>query len=114
MAHNDCSYVNVPTQNDEQIKDYIRMRDDHKTALKKIKQQISSFCLRHGYKFPGRSNWTIAHLKWLYGLELETLNREILNEYLQTYDYHVDRIERFDNRINELASMDNYEEQVKR
>ena len=114
MAHNDCSYVNVPTQNDEQIKDYIRMRDDHKTALKKIKQQISSFCLRHGYKFPGRSNWTIAHLKWLYGLELETLNREILNEYLQTYDYHVDRIERFDNRINELASLDNYEEQVKR
>ena len=25
------------------------MRDDHKLALKKVKQQINAFCLRHGY-----------------------------------------------------------------
>ena len=31
----------------EQTKEYIRMRCDHKLALKKIKQQILAFCLRH-------------------------------------------------------------------
>ena len=32
--------VYVPTEDDDSIKEYIRMRDDHKTALKKIKQQM--------------------------------------------------------------------------
>ena len=114
IAHNDCSYVHVPTRDDEQVKDYIRMRDDHKAALKKVKQQINAFCLRHGYKYPGKSNWTIAHLKWLRALEFDPLDREILDEYLQTYEYQEDRIEQFDNRIEALASTETYEEKVKR
>ncbi|HEM5927872.1 TPA: transposase, partial [Streptococcus suis] len=32
--------VHIPTVEDEQVKEYIRMRTDHKVALKKIKQQI--------------------------------------------------------------------------
>ena len=28
-------------------KEFLRMRDDHKLALKKAKQQILAFCLRH-------------------------------------------------------------------
>jgi len=114
MAHNDCSYVNVPTREDEQVKDYIRMRDDHKAAFKKVKQQINAFCLRHGYRYSGKSNWTIAHMKWLYELELDPLDKEILNEYLQTYEHQADRIELFDRRIEELASVEAYEEKVKR
>ena len=39
--------VYVPTEDDESVKEYIRMRDDHKIALKKIKQQINAFL---GYK----------------------------------------------------------------
>ena len=30
--------VYVPTEDDDSVKEYIRMRDDHKIALKKIKQ----------------------------------------------------------------------------
>lgn len=32
--------VYVPTEDDDSVKEYIRMRDDHKTALKKIKQSV--------------------------------------------------------------------------
>ena len=43
LAHHDYSAVHVPTAKDEETKEYIRMRDDHKLALKKVKQQVLAF-----------------------------------------------------------------------
>ena len=40
LAQHNYSPVHIPTATDEQIKEFLRMRDDHKLALKKIKQQI--------------------------------------------------------------------------
>lgn len=113
LAHHDYSTVNIPTEEDEQTKEYIRMRDDHRLALKKVKQQILSFCLRHNYRFDGTSNhWTQTHLKWLRALKPEGLYAEILKEYLLTYDSLTDKVERLDRRIGELALVDTYNENV--
>ena len=58
--------VYVPDNDDNDVKEYIRMRDDHKLYLKKVKQQILAFVLRQGKRFEGgKTYWTIAHLKWL-------------------------------------------------
>lgn len=40
LAYRTYSPVYVPTKEDAAVKQYFRMRDDHKAALKKIKQQI--------------------------------------------------------------------------
>ena len=113
LAHHDYSAVHVPTEKDEQTKEYIRMRSDHKLALKKIKQQILSFCLRHNCRFEdGSGHWTQAHLKWLRSLKLDGLYQEILKEYLLTYDNLADKIERLDKRIEELASEEEYQEKA--
>lgn len=56
FAHHDYSPVHIPTQKDEQVKKFIRMRDDHYLALKRVKQQILSFCLRHGFHYDGTKN----------------------------------------------------------
>ena len=90
------------------------MRDDHKLALKKVKQQILAFCLRHNYRYDGNSHWTAAHLKWLKALILEALYKEILDEYLLTYQTLSDKLERLDKRIEELATQDEYKEAVKK
>ena len=113
LAHHDYSPVHVPTPKDEQIKDYIRMRDDHKLALKKVKQQILAFCLRHNLRYTeGKNNWTQAHIKWLRSLEPEGLYQEILAEYMATYDKLTDILERLDRRIEELSHDEYYEEKV--
>ena len=113
LAHHDYSPVHIPTEQDEQTKEYIRMRDDHKLALKKVKHQILSFCLRHNYRFDGTSrHWTQTHLKWLNSLQPEGLYREILREYLLTYVQLVEKLERLDRRIEELASEETYKEKV--
>ena len=95
-------------------KEFLRMRDDHKLALKKVKQQILAFCLRHNYRYDGNSHWTAAHIKWLKSLNPEALYKEILDEYLLTYTTLSDKVERLDKRIEELASKDEYRESVKK
>ena len=77
------SEIYVPDDEDNSVKEYIRMRDDQKLMLKKIKQQILAFVLRQGKKFEGgKTYWTIAHVKWLKALELPELAKETLQEYL--------------------------------
>ena len=95
--------VHIPTDKDDDVKVYLRMRDDHKSDLKKTKQRINAFCLSQGFHYD-KGKWTQAHLKWLKSLELSGLDRETLNEYLITYEYQTNRIEGFDKRIGELAS----------
>lgn len=113
LAHHDYSPVHVPTSQDEQVKEYLRMRQDHKLALKKIKQQIISFCLRHNYRYDAtKTTWTQAHLKWLRSLTPEGIYQEILTEYLATYDQLTDKLERLDRRIGELAADPAYQENV--
>ncbi len=104
--------VYIPTEEDDSVKEYLRMRDDHKTALKKIKQQINAQCLRHGYHYNG-TKWTVKHVAWLRKLELSPLYRETLDEYMASYDEQTAKIERFDKRIEELASQKSYAEKTK-
>ncbi len=105
--------VYIPTQEDDSIKEYLRMRDDHKIALKRTKQQINAFCLRHGFHYD-KTKWTLMHLKWLARLELPELYRETLDEYLASYDEQNSKIERFDDRIEELSLQERYQEKVKK
>lgn len=115
LAFHTYSAVYVPTDEDNSIKEYIRMRDDQKQHLKKTKQQILALVLRQGKKFEGgKTYWTIAYMKWLKSLDLGSVFQETLDEYLITYEYFSDKINRLDQRIEELASGERYEEKVKK
>ena len=105
--------VYIPTGEDDAVKEYLRMRDDHKLALKKLKQQINAFVLRHGHQYSG-TKWTIKHVTWLKKLELDPMYRETLNEYLASCEEQEAKIERYDKRIEEIASEARYQENAKR
>ena len=105
--------VYIPTGEDDAVKEYLRMRDDHKLAFKKVKQQINAFVLRHGYLYTG-TKWTIKHLSWLRKLELGPMYRETLNEYMASYEEYETKIERYDRRIEEIASETRYQENAKK
>ena len=105
--------VYIPTGEDDAVKEYLRMRDDHKLAFKKLKQQINAFVLRHGHLYSG-TKWTIKHFTWLKKLDLHPIYRETLDEYLASYEEQEAKIERYDNRIEEIASEARYQEKVKK
>lgn len=120
LADRNFHAVHIPTEEDDQVKEYIRMRDDHKASLKKIKQQILSFCLRRGLKYSDsdshKHNWTEEHLKWLRD-QASMLNgdyRDVLEEYLGTYDFLSNKITRLDQKIEAISQRDTYRDNVKK
>ena len=105
--------VYIPTKEDDAVKEYIRMRDDHKQILKSLKQQINAFVLRHGYQYSG-TKWTIKHILWLSKLDLDPMYRETLNEYMASYEEQESKIERYDKRIEEIAAEERYQENARK
>ena len=115
LAYQTYKEVYVLSEHDEAVRGYLRMRDSHKKELKRIKQQIIAFCTGHGLFSPTKSNWTVAHLKWLKGLKFnDPVEQEIINEYLSSYTYLCDKIKAMDVRIEVLASEKQYCENVKK
>lgn len=115
LAYQTYKEVYVLSEHDEAVRGYLRMRDSHNKALKRIKQQIIAFCTGHGLFSPTKSNWTVAHLKWLKDLKFnDPVEQEILNEYLSSLIFLRDKIKAMDVRIEELASEKQYCENVKK
>jgi len=114
LAYSTYSPVHVPTAEDNAVKEYIRMRNDARNALKTVKQQLLAFCARQGKRFTeGRSNWTQKHLAWLNKLDFDNVVlQETLREYLASYHQATDKVELFDKRIAEIAKTESYEEKV--
>ncbi len=114
LAYGGYNAVYVPSEKDQEVKEYIRMRDDHKKSLKAIKQEIVAFCHRNGLQYDSGSKryWTLKHLDWLKKLELTGYLKETLEEYLITYYYLQEKIERFDKRIVAIAEEDEYRDAV--
>ena len=114
LATNGYKPVHIPTLQDEQIKNLLRMIDDHKVMLKKVKQQILSFCLKNGYEYSGKGHWNNAHLKWLKELQPSGLDEFTLTSYLTTYYTICGYIDSFINKIEELAKLPDYKESVEK
>ncbi len=112
LANKTYKAVHIPDDEDIRVKEYIRMTNAFKKELKKIKQQILAYVLRFGFNYEGKSKWTIKHISWLRNLEMDTLEKEILFEYLAQYDLLTEKIERFTARIDELYHTERYEEPV--
>jgi len=114
LANGSYKPVYIPDTEDEDVRDFIRMRDDHNTALKHIKQQLNAFLLRHGFQYDGKSKWTLKHIAWIKNLSCTDKQREIINEYLETYQRLRDKIDALDVRIEELSKTERYKDTVKK
>lgn len=113
LAYGTYSPVYVPSDQDNAIKEFIRMRDDTQSMLKQTKQQINALCLRYGKGYNGNSRWTEKHMQWLRNVKFENaIVQETLSEYLATLEQLCDKVERLDKRIEEFSRMNDYAEKV--
>ncbi len=114
LAYGTYSAVSVPTTEDEAVKDYTRMRNARVEALKKAKQNLLSFLLRKGRSFSeGKSYWTQIHYRWLRQQQFaDPLDQETFVEYLQEVIDQQEKVDRFDQRIAEIAEDERWSEPV--
>ena len=113
LAYGLYSAVHVPTELDDAVKEYMRMRDSAGEQYKAIKQQILAFCVRHGKRFDGKSPWTKTHEDWL--IKQDFGNPILQNaywEYLRRYFNAQQMMEIYDKQIAEYAQMEEYRQKV--
>ena len=113
LAYGTYSRVYVVDDEDNGVKDFIRMRDDTKDRCKSIKQQLQALCLRHGKRYSEGGAWTTRHREWLKKLDLgEKNSNRALQEYLRQLYIAEEDLERYDREIEEIAIGEKYSEKV--
>jgi len=98
------TYINVPTLDEEDDRQLIRLRDQLKNKRKRIKQQVRSFLLQHGIDEPEGLNgyWTIAAINELRCLKLGIGLRFALDELLSQYGYFIEHIKKLEVELKRL------------
>lgn len=61
----ELTYVTVPSEADEAIRDLVRVRLAAVEDLRRCRQRIKGFLLRYGRRYSGTSSWTAEHLNYL-------------------------------------------------
>lgn len=113
LCYGTYSKVYVVDDEDNGVKDFIRMRDDTKARCKSIKQQVLALCLRYGKRFNGGTNWTNKHREWLGKVDFgEKNSNRALQEYLRQLSIVEEDLERYDREIKEIAQGERYNEKV--
>lgn len=114
LAFGTYSAVHVPTSEDEAVKNYTRLRNTRVDALKKAKQNLLSFLLRSGRVFSeGRNYWTNIHYAWLKCQQFtDPVDQETFNEYLQEVHDQQDKVDRYNQRIEQLSQLEAYRDKV--
>lgn len=114
LAYNTYKSVYIPDEEDEAVKEYIRMRDNTKEHIKQLKQRILALCMRWRKEFHGtKKNWTIAHMKWLQHLKFENeIAQEAFDEYVIQLNEAIERVKRYDAKIEKWAQLPRYAEKV--
>ncbi len=94
----------VPDAAHEAMRDLVRARTAAMEAVRRARQQLQSFLLRHNRIFTGRSPWTAAHRRWLADQRFEHPAQQIvLQELIDTVADAETRRDRLNGQIEELA-----------
>ncbi len=89
----------VPDPGHEAMRDLVRARLDAVHALRRARQQLSGFLLRHGCHY-GRPAWTKLHRRWLAGLKFEqAVHHLVLEDYVQAVEAAEARRDRLTTQI---------------
>lgn len=78
----ELSFVRVPDEADEAMRDLVRTRLRTVEDLRRCRQRIKGFLLRYGRRYDGRSAWTEEHLNYLSRQKFDHPGQQIAFEEL--------------------------------
>src|SRR5665213_2636463 len=92
----------VPDTGHEAMRDLVRARLDAVHSLRRARQQLAGFLLRHGCH-SGRPAWTMLHRRWLAGLKFDqAIHHIVLEDYIAAVEAAAARRERLTAQIETM------------
>ena len=94
----------VPDEAHEAMRNLWRAREDAVGMRLKTRQQPQAFLLRHGRRYPGKTNWTKSHERWIAEQRFEhDGDRIALGEYQLAAQAAEQRVDRLTTALTEAA-----------
>jgi len=95
----------VPDEVHEAVRDLVRAREAAADDLRRKRQQLLSFLLRHGRIYDGGGHWTLAHRRWLARQAFEhTAQQIVFQEQVEAIAEAVERLHRLDGQLADIVS----------
>jgi len=106
--------IYVPDSVDEAARDLLRCREDINGDLRRVKQRLLKFILRHGHMFTeGKEHWTQIHWRWMDKIEFDHEHeRTVYEEYRSQIKSLEERLARLEKQIIETAESPRYKTAV--
>jgi transposase len=90
----------VPEATHEAVRDLVRAREAAADDLRRKRQQLLSFLLRHGRVYSGGGHWTLAHRRWLAQQSFEHPAQQIVfQEAIDAIEDALQRLRRLDQQL---------------
>ena len=106
--------ISVPDAQDEAARDLLRCREDVNLDLRRVKQRLLKFLLRHGHIFTeGETYWTHKHWRWMDKIEFNHEHEKtVYEEYRSQIKALEERLTRMEKQITEIAESPKYAAKV--
>jgi transposase len=102
----ELTFVHVPDEADEAIRDLVRTRLRAVEDLRRCRQRIKGFLLRYGRRYSGKSSWTAEHLNYLSRQKFDFRGQQIaFEELLNAAQDPAQRIERLTEVIEQQVQL---------
>lgn len=100
----ELTFVTVPDEADEAIRDLVRCRLSAVQDLRRCRQRIKGFLLRYGRRYSGKSSWTAEHVNYLSTQKFPFPAQQIaFEELVNAVKDPADRIQRLEAALEEQA-----------
>jgi len=94
----------VPDAVHEAVRDLVRAHASAAADVRKKRQQLLSFLLRHGRVYSGTKHWTKAHARWLANQAFEHPAQQIvLQEAINAIEDCAGRLQRLDEQLRAIV-----------
>ena len=108
--------ISVPDEADEAARDLLRCREDVSEDLRRVKQRLLKFMVRHGYAYTGGgNNWTLTHWRWMDRRQFKQEHeRVVYEEYRGQIRSLEERLARLEQQVVQTAESPRYRAAVSR
>jgi transposase len=105
FAAGELRLVWIPTEEQEQLRDLVRCREDLRADLMRARHRLQTFLLRRERYFPGPGGrWTLKHRHWLSQQHFDDqASRITYADYLHAHDVLLARRDRVGRELEQLA-----------
>ncbi len=110
LRGNDLTFVVVPDDDRESLRDLIRSRESTMKDVGRMRKQIVHLLLRYGHRYREGQAWTLRFWSWLKKTKLAGAHsRFVLEEMISELEHRISKVERYDEQIELAAQNPEYQ-----